>query len=165
VTRFTFALHGAYGAVAGIPDKAAMKTIQKELAVIGVAVLVVMALAASAQAAQGDRGARVATNLCAHLQVKLGDRFAARFGSAAACEETLVNAAQAALAACKGSATFKRCVKANLRGAVKPARMAGRPARAAQARAAIQGCVGTTTRGTAQFRACVKSAIRAAAAG
>src|SRR4051812_37412575 len=103
-----------------------MKSIQKSVAAIGAAAAVATALAVSAPAAPGDRGARVAPNVCAHLQVKLGDRFATRFGSASDCEAKLVAAAQSALAACKGSENVKQCVKGNLRTAIKPAQKGGR---------------------------------------
>jgi hypothetical protein len=129
--------------------------------------LLALGLTVAAQASPrsgGGGGARIASNLCSHLQVRLGDRFAARFGSASECESNLVQAAQTAIAACKGSDSVRSCVKANVKASIKPARLARAAGKLAKVRAAIQGCVGTATRRTPEFRACVKSALQAAAA-
>src|SRR3954452_4341684 len=87
------------------------------LAAVALAVLVV-GVAAQAAAPRGG-GARLASNLCGKLLVKLGERFAGRFGSASDCEAKLVAAAQAARDACKGSEHVRHCVKGQLWSAVR----------------------------------------------
>jgi hypothetical protein len=130
------------------------------LAAVALAVLVV-GVAAQAAAPRGG-GARLAANLCGKLQVKLGDGFAARFGSTSDCEASLVAAAQAARQACKESEHLRHCVKGQLWSAVR-ARVGVRAPKIAQARAAMATCAATATPRTQEFRACVRAAVRGTA--
>src|SRR3954462_11508385 len=127
------------------------------LAAVALAVLVV-GVAAQAAAPRGG-GARLASNLCGKLQVKLGDGFAARFGSTSHCEAKLVAAAQATRGARKGSEHVRHCVNGQLRSAVK-ARVGVRAPKIAQARAAMTTCAATATPRTQEIRACLRAAVR-----
>ena len=108
----------------------------------------VLVAASAGQAAPGPaRGAKV----CAALQVRLPNRFAAHFASVADCRATVAAAAQAAIASCKGDSDVKACVRSALANALR--------GKVAALRAAVQTCASTTTPRTPEFRACVSSAL------
>ena len=112
------------------------------------AAAVAVIAASTAQAAPGPaRGSKV----CAALQVRFPNGFAAHFASVADCEAKVVAAAQSAIASCKGSADVKGCVRSSLLGKLQ--------GKVQGLRSAVAACASSTTPRTPEFRACVKAAL------